>query len=116
MLDVRNYLASFPTTNALPLSTINIVMFPTETNDLKVPIFPQGTKSDLENLAMVTSQNDFPSLTNKQIDQYTTLYIHGAEVEKDAKLGDSLQELLFAKENVAINPVFVDDSFVLETE
>ena len=116
LLDVRNYLASFPTTNALPLSTINIVMFPTETNDLKVPIFPQGTKSDLENLAMVTSQNDFPSLTNKQIDQYTTLYIHGAEVEKDAKLGDALQELLFAKESVAINPVFLDDSFVLETE
>jgi len=116
LLDVRNYLASFPTTNALPLSTINIVIFPTETTHLKVPIFPQGTKSDLENLAMVTSQNDFPSLTNKQIDQYTTLYIHGAEVEKDSRLGDALQKLLFGKENVAINPVFVDDSFIVKTK
>ena len=116
LLDVRNYLASYPTGNCLPWSTINIVISPIESTNLRVPIFPQGTRSDMKNLELVAMQNDFPSLTNKQIDQYTTLYIHGAEVEKDSKLGDALHKLLFAKESVAVNPIFLDDSFIAKTE
>ncbi len=114
LLDVRNYLASFPTGNALPWSTINIVMSPNESSNLRVPIFPQGTKSDVKNLEMIANQNEFPSLSSNQIDQWTTLYIHGAEVKKDSKLSYALHELLFTKNKMAIKPVFMDDSFVLE--
>lgn len=114
LLDVRNYLASYPTGNALPWSTINIVISPNQLNDLRVPIFPQGTKSDVKNLEMIATQNNFPSLSSNQIDQRTTLYIHGAEVKKDSKLSYALHRLLFAKDNLAINPVFLDDSFALE--
>ncbi len=114
LLDVRNYLASFPTGNALPWSTINIVMSPNESSNLRVPIFPQGTKSNVKNLEMIAIQNEFPSLSSNQIDQRTTLYIHGAEVEKDSKLSYALHGLLFAKGNLAINPIFVDESFALE--
>jgi len=114
LLEVRNFLASFPTENALPWSTINIVLSPIESEDLRVPIFPQGTKSNIENLEMVRMENDFPSLTSNQIDQWTTLYIHGAEVEKDSKLNYALSGLLFSKESMAIQPVFLNDSFVVE--
>jgi len=116
LLDVRNYLASYPTSNSLPWSTINIVISPIESTNLRVPIFPQGTKSDVKNLELVAMQNDFPSLTNNQIDQRTALYIHGSTIEKDAKLNHVLQGLLFAKENLAIHPVFSDDSFLVETK
>lgn len=115
LLDVRNYLATYPTGNALPWSTINIVLSPNEEpKDLIVPIFPQGTKSTIKNLEMVALENDFPSLSSNQIDQYTTLYIHGAEVAKDSKLNNALEGLLFAKENIAISPVFLNDSFAIE--
>jgi|GEM_PF-3030064 len=114
LLDVRNYLASYPTGNALPWSTINIVMSPTESNDLRVPIFPQGIKSNVENLEMMARQNDFPSLSSNQIDKHTTLYIHGAKVEKDSQLNIALDRLLFANESIAINPIFLDDSFAIE--
>jgi len=106
LLDVRNYLASYPTGNALPWSTINIVILPNEVEDLKVPIFPQGTKSNVENLKMVSVQNEFPSLSSNQIDERTRLYIHAAEVEENSKLNYALQELLFVKESVAIEPVY----------
>lgn len=114
LLDVRNYLASFPTFNALPWSTINIVMSPKESNDLRVPIFPQGITSDVKNLEVVAAQNDFPSLFSNQIDQRTTLYIHGAEVKKDSKLNYALHSLLFAKEKVAVTPIYLDDSFAIK--
>ncbi len=114
LLDVRNYLASFPTRNALPWSTINIVLSPNEVSSLSVPIFPQGTKSTIKNLAMTANQNEFPSLSSNQIDQWTSLYIHGAEVKKDSKLSYALHKLLFAKEDLAIKPIFMDDTFVLE--
>ncbi len=113
LLDVRNYLAAYPTFNALPWSTINIVMSPNESMDLRVPIFPQGLKSDVPNLKTVTAQNDFPSLSSNQVDQRTSLYIHGAEVKKDSKLNYALHALLFAKEKVAVTPIFLDDSFTL---
>jgi len=114
LLDVRNYLAAYPTYNALPWSTINIVMSPTESNNLRVPIFPQGVKSDAKNLEMIAMQKEFPGLTSNQIDQWTSLYIHGAEVKKDTKLNYALHRLLFAQENMAINPIFLNDSFTLE--
>ena len=116
LLDVRNYLATYPTANSLPWSTINIVISPNESTNLRVPIFPQGTKSDVKNLELVALQNDFPSLTNKQIDHRTMLYIHGSTIKTDAKLNYALQGLLFAKENLAIQPVFSDDSFLVETK
>lgn len=116
LLDVRNYLAAYPTGNALPWSTINVVVPPNEVvENLKVPVFPQGIKSNLEGLEMVARQNDFPSLSSSQFDEYTTLYIHGTEVKKDSKLSYALQGLLIAKDRIAINPVFLDDSFVMET-
>ena len=114
LLDVRNYLAAYPTFNALPWSTINIVMSPNASSDLRVPIFPQGLKSNVQNLDMVVAQNDFPSLSSNQIDSRTTLYIHGAKVQKDSKLNYALHTLLFAKEKVAVSPIYLDDSFVSE--
>jgi len=116
LLDVRNYLAAYPTGNALPWSTINVVLSPDQVaKDLKVPVFPQGIKSDLEGLEIVTRENDFPSLSSNQFDQYTTLYIHGATVKKDSKLSNAWRDLLIAPDNVAINPIFLDDTFVVET-
>ncbi len=115
LLDVRNYLASFPTGNALPWSTINVVLSPDQVaKDLKVPVFPQGIKSNMDGLESVVSENDFPTLSSTQFDQWTSLYIHSAEVTKNSKLGYALKGLLFAKNSVAINPVFLDDTFVVE--
>ena len=117
LLDVRNYLASFPTGNALPWSTINVVLAPEETvTDLKVPVFPQGIKSSLKGLEKVAGDQDFPGLSSNQVDQYTTLYIHRAEVEKDAALNYALRGLLFTKNKVAVKPIFSDDNFLVETE
>jgi len=104
LLDVRNYLASYPPANALPWGTINIVVPDNEWSHLPISIFPQGRQANLVNLVEVKKDADFPGLISKHLDASTTLFVQGCRAEQQTELTEVLTTILVKKQDIAMQP------------
>lgn len=113
ILEVRNYLAQNPTSNGLPWGKINVVVQGNDWKGLDTSIFPQGEPATFRNMLAAVEHNSFPSLSRPQIDQYSTLHLHGTEVNKNEGLVRMLSLLLFDQQEATKSPQLLCSSGIL---
>lgn len=116
ILEVRNYLAQNPTSNGLPWGKINVVVQGDDWTGLNTSIYPQGKKATLRNLLTAVEQQNFPALISPQIDQHSTLHLHGVKASKQERLVRSLSMLLFDEKAKTIDPILVSSPGILYFE
>ena len=97
MLEVQEYLVSFPPSNHRPWGLINLVSHGNQWIGLSVRLIPDGKRTSENSIRKAKKEGLFLPLPDSIIDNHSNIYVHGCAIGKNTELLGSIAKLFAAE-------------------